>query len=175
MAGKRKPRDARAGQKKKAAKPLSSRERSVYSQNVLKGFFPTPPNKAMETIMSKSKSQMDKALQDASSAGREGIEAFIKSSTLFSKGLEEIIRTSTAMAQGAAEKQARFVNQAMSSKTLNEWTEMQNKIAQSNFDDFMSGITRISEMSIKVMTECTEPLNDQIGKSIRKASESLAA
>ncbi len=175
MAKRSKVNASRVGEKKKAPQPLSSKERSVYSQNVLKGFFPSQPNKTMESIMSKSKSQIDRTLKDASHIGREGFEACIRSSTLFTKGMEEIVRTSVALAQSAAEKQARLINQSLSSKTLNEWAEVQNKIAQSNFDDFMAGATRISEMGIKMLTECSEPLNEQIGKSIRKASESVAA
>lgn len=160
---------------KKAAKPLNAQKSSVYSRNAFESFFPTKPNQTMEKIMSQSKSQMDKFAQDGASFGRENVEAFIKSSTIFAKGFEDILRQTVALAQSAAEKQAQYVNQAMSSKTLNEWSEVQNKIAQTNFDDFMAGATKISELSIKVLTESAEPLNDQLGKSIKKASDSMAA
>jgi phasin family protein len=129
----------------------------------------------MEKIMSQSKLQMDKMTQDASAFGKEGMEAFMQSSAIFAKGFEEITRTAMALCQSSAEKQAQFFNQALSSKTLNEWTEAQNKIAQSNMDDIMSAATKLSEMSIKVLTESAEPINEQMGKGIRKASESMAA
>ncbi|MGB4058000.1 MAG: phasin family protein [Alphaproteobacteria bacterium] len=125
--------------------------------------------------MSKSKSQMDKMAQDANNFGREGFEAFTQSYTLFAKGFEEITRTAMTLAQQAAEKQAQFINQALSSKTLNEWTDAQNKIAQSNMDEMMNAATKLSEMSIKLMNESAQPINDQMGKSIRKASEAMAA
>lgn len=134
-----------------------------------------PSNLAMEKMMTQGKSQFDKLAKDANDAGREGFEAFIKSGTIFARGLEDIIRTSMALAQDSAEKQTQFLKEAMSSKTLNEWTEAQNKIAQANFDDFMAGATKISELSVKVLSEASEPINEQLSKGIKKATESLAA
>lgn len=157
------------------SKGAGTRKPSSSPNNILEGFFPQQSNQAMEKIMSQSKSQMDKMAQDASNFGREGFEAFMQSGTIFAKGFEEIARTAIALSQSAAEKQAQFINQAMSSKTLNEWAETQNKIAQASLDDLMSAATKLSEMSVKLMTESAEPINEQMGKSIRKASEAMAA
>ncbi|MCK6417323.1 MAG: phasin family protein [Alphaproteobacteria bacterium] len=136
----------------------------------------------MENLMAQSRShmdkqseKMDKMAQDASALGREQFDAVMKSCNSFARGCEDLFRTSLSIAQNAAERQTQFMKQAMSSKTINEWAEVQNKIAQANFDDFMNGATKISEMSVKIMTECTEPLNDQLGKSIKRTSESMAA
>lgn len=123
----------------------------------------------------KNTQQFEKMTQSATEMSREGIEAFIKTGTLFAKGMEDIIRTSVTMAQETAEKQAQYMKDAMSSKTLNEWTDVQNKIAQESFDDFMTGATKISELSVRMLTEAAEPLNDQLSKGIKKASESVAA
>jgi phasin family protein len=133
------------------------------------------PNQSMEKTMTKSKSQMDRLAQDAGHMGKEGFEAFIKSSTVFAKGFEEILRAGVALAQDSAERQAQYMKEALSSKTLNEWTEVQNKIAQASFDDFMAGTTKITEMGVKVLTETAEPFNAQMGKAIKKASDSMAA
>lgn len=129
----------------------------------------------METMMEKGKNQAEKFAQDTAAFGREGMEAMMKSSSIFAKGVEEIIRTSITIAQNSAEKQAQLMKQAMSSKTLNEWSEVQNKIAQANFDDFMTGATQISEMSVRLMNDASEPLNTQVTKTVKKASDSMAA
>jgi phasin family protein len=138
-------------------------------------FLTQGTTQAMETIMTQGKTQFEKIAQDANDFGREGYEAFIKSSTVFARGFEEILKASATLAQTAAEKQSQFIKDALSSKTLNEWTEVQNKIAQENFDDFLSGATKLSEMSVKVITEAVEPLNKQLGKSMKKATDSMAA
>ncbi len=131
--------------------------------------------KEMETIMTKNKVQLDKLAQEANALGRESTEAFIKAGNIFAKGFEEIVKTSMTMAQDAAEKQAKFVKEAMSTKTLNEWAEVQHKIVQTNFDDLMSGATKISELSVKVLTDGVEPLNEQANKAILKATDAIAA
>ena len=114
--------------------------------------------------------QFDKFAQEAAGYSREGIEAFMKSGTIFAKGFEDIYRTSMTMAQDAAEKQAQFVKEAMAVKNLNEFTDVQNKIAQANFDDFMANATKISEMSTKLLTEASEPINKQVNKATKKAA-----
>jgi len=77
--------------------------------------------------------------------------------------------------QSSAEKQTKLMKEALSSKTLNEFTEVQNKIAQHNFDDFMSGATKISEQCVRVLTACSEPVNSQMSKVVKKATSSIAA
>ena len=63
----------------------------------------------------------------------------------------------------------------MSCKDVKELTEAQNKWAQQSFDDMMSGATKISEISVKLATDAFTPINDQMGKTIKKASETMAA
>ena len=155
-------------------KSASHKTATSSSANILEGFFPQQNTETMEKIMSQGKSQMDKIAQDATAFGREGFEAWMQSSTIFAKGFEEIARTAIALSQGAAERQAKFLNQALSSKTLNEFAEAQNKIAQANLDEMMSAATKLSEMSVKLLTEAAEPLNEQVGKGIRKASQAAA-
>lgn len=147
---------------------------SVFT-NPFNGAFNGSPDKSVEKLMTQSKNQFEKMSQEAGEISRESMDAFIKSGSIFMKGFEDIVRTATAIAQSSAEKQAEFVKEALSTKTLNEWTEVQNKAAQANFDDFMSGATQLSELSVKLMTEATEPLNEQATKAIKKASESMAA
>ncbi len=144
-----------------------------FSFNELAPIIPTP--KSMEKIMNKSKTQYDKIANDANELSREGIDAFVKSGTIFAKGCEDIMRTSMSLAQGAAEKQAQFFKDAMSSKTLNEWTDVQSRMAQANFDEFMSTATKISEMSVKILSDSVEPFNDQMSKSMKKATNAMAA
>lgn len=125
--------------------------------------------------MTQGQNQMDQIAQQASEAGRENIEACIKAGTIFAKGFESLMRESMAMAQDTAEKQTQFVKQALSVKTLNEWTDIQNKLAQSNFDQFVSNATKISEMSAKLLNDSCEPLQNQAAKGLKKAANSAKA
>lgn len=161
---------------KKTAKKPAAKKASTKTVN--KGAsvnLNTTPNKAMEKIMTQSKTQFDNLTKDATEMGRENIEACIQSSTIFAKGCEDMMRTMMSLAQNAAERQGKFVKEALNSKTLNEWTEVQNKIAQSNFDEFMSSATKMTELSVKVLNDAVEPINAQMTKGVQKATKSMAA
>jgi len=166
--------------KKAVSKTATQAKKSVKSaaKTVNKGAsvtMNTNPNKAMEKIMTQSKTQFDTLTKDATELSRDHVEACIKSSTIFAKGCEDMMRTMMSLAQSAAERQGKFVKEALNSKTLNEWTEVQNKIAQTNFDEFMSSATKMTEMSVKVLNDSVEPINAQMTKGIQKATKSMAA
>ncbi len=134
----------------------------------------TPTNNAMEKVMTQSTAQFENITQEASDFGRDNVEAFIKSGTIFTKGFEDLFRVSLSLAQSSAEKQSQFMKEAMTTKSLNEWADIQNKIAQANFDDFMAGATKISELSTKLLTEASEPINSQVTKGVNKATKAAA-
>lgn len=132
--------------------------------------IPTSLTQLLEETMAQNTNQFDKMAKEATAAGRENFEAFTKSYSIFTKGCESLIRTSVEISQTAAEKQASYAKEALSCKTINEFAEIQNKIAQANFDDFMSGFTKLSEISTKLVQESAEPLNEQINKTVQKMS-----
>lgn len=125
--------------------------------------------KTEKTIMNTNK-QFEKFSQDAANLGQEQVEAFVKSGTILAKGLEDIMKTCMGLAQTQAEKSQEAAKAMMACKTLNEFTEAQSKLAQDSFDDFMSSATKLSELSIRVATESMEPINDQVGKAMKKAA-----
>lgn len=131
--------------------------------------------KTMETMMTQNKTQYDKFANDAASASKESVEAFLKSTNIWVKGTEDLIKTCMSLAQENASKNSEALKTLMGCKTLNELTEVQNKLAQENFDGFMSSATKLSELTVKLTTEALEPINDQVSKSIKKATESVAA
>lgn len=129
----------------------------------------------LETNMFKGNKQMEKMAQDATVMGQDQMEAVVKASTIFAKGMEDIMKTCMEIAQEAGEKSQNLAKTMMSCKTLNEFTDAQSRMAQASFDEFMTNATKISEKTVKVMTEAMEPINDQMGKSIKRASDSMAA
>ena len=125
--------------------------------------------------MTQGQEKFEKITQDAAEMGRENVEAVIKAGTIFFKGYEDLMRTAVEMTQKSAEKQSKYMQQALSMKNLNELTSLQNKMVQDNFDDFMQGTTKLSEMTAKLLSEASEPVNAQVNKSVEKASKAMAA
>lgn len=129
----------------------------------------------METNMFKGNKQFEKMTQDAAVFGQDGFDAISKSCTIFAKGMEDIMKTCMEIAQEAGEKSQAAAKTMMSCKTLNEFTDCQTKLAQASFDEFMTCATKISEKSVKLCTDAMEPINDQMGKNIKRASDVMAA
>lgn len=125
--------------------------------------------------MSNSKNHFEKLKSDATTTGRQGLEAVAKSGTILAQGLEQYIKTYITIAQASAERQSEAFKQLLSCKTLNEVTEAQNKMAQDNFEELMQTATKLSEIGIKLATEVFEPISNEVTKTVKKASESLAA
>jgi phasin family protein len=179
---KMKPRKAAAAPKKPASKPARSKSvekkgltESKKNQSAKFNPFLFKTDNFMENTMKKSNVAFDQFGKDASEISREYSDAVMKSGTILMKGCENMVSVMMSIVQSSAEKQARLLKEAMSSKTINEFAEIQNKIAQTSFDDFMSGATKISEISVKVITESSEPVNAQVTRAIQKATESMAA
>lgn len=128
----------------------------------------------LETDMFKGNKQFDKIAQDAAVAGQDQVDALVKSSTILAKGVEDIIKTCMEITQETTEKSQSVAKTIMSCKTLNEFMDVQTRLAQASFDDFLSNATRISEKAVKLGTDVFEPINDQMGKSLKRASD-LAA
>lgn len=125
--------------------------------------------------MSTSKNQYEKISADASAVSRQGVEAIMKSCNVMAKGVEQMLKACAEMAQESAERNGQAFKTLLAAKTLHELTEIQNRIAQENFDEAMTASTKLSELAIKISTEIFEPINDQVSKSIKKASEAMAA
>lgn len=125
--------------------------------------------------MFKGNKQMEKMAQNAATMGQDQMEAVVKASTIFAKGMEEMMKSYMEIAQMAGEKSQTAAKTMMSCKTLNEFTDAQTRLAQSSFDEFMTTATKMSEKAVKLLTETMEPINDQIGKTMKRASDSKAA
>ena len=125
--------------------------------------------------MNNSQSQFDSFSKDQGAAIQETMQAYMKSGKIASARMQELMNTYTQMAQELTEKQTAALKNMMTCKTLNEVTEAQSQFAQSSFDDMMQTFTKMTEMGIKFATEAMEPLNDQVGKAIKKATSKMAA
>jgi phasin family protein len=145
------------------------------AEKATRNFAALPSNDFFKEIpMFKGNKQFDKLTQDAAVMGQDQIDALMKSSAILQKGIEEIIKAASQIAQEAGEKNAAATKALFSCKTLNEFADTQSKLAQSSYDTFLTNATKLSELSVKVCTDTLAPINDQVGKTIKKASDIAA-
>lgn len=160
--------------KKTTAATLTSKPAANFA-DFTKGFPQFKPF-TLETNMFKGNNkQFDQFTQDAAVMGQAQVDAIVKSTTIFTKGMEDIMKTCMEIAQEAGEKSQAAAKSVMSCKTINEFADVQTKLAQASFDEFMTNATKISEKGVKLCTDAMEPINDQMGKAIKKASDAMAA
>ena len=77
----------------------------------------------------------------------------------------------SALFSGTVDSNLRFADDDAAETAIRSAIE----IAQASLDDIMSAATKLSEMSVKLLTESAEPISEQMGKTMRKASEAVAA
>lgn len=133
------------------------------------------PSQAMEMMMTKNKEQIEKMSNEAAAFGKESMDAWMKSGNVFMKGYEDMMKTCMSLAQKSAEKNGEAFKTLLACKTVSEYAEVQNRLAQQGFDDFMTGATKISELGIKLASEGFAPINDQVTKTMKKAGDAVAA
>ncbi|HEY8190722.1 MAG TPA: phasin family protein [Micavibrio sp.] len=151
---------AKTEKSKPAAKKLTAKQPSGSTKKAANNHF-----EKMEEFMTKGKAPFDKIAQDA----KDQQEALVESGRIYARGVEDVLKFVTAFTQESVEKNTETFKSLWGCKTLQELTEVQSRIAQQNFDDFMAGATKLSEMGVKVASEAFEPINDQFSKTISKS------
>jgi len=116
-----------------------------------------------------------KQVEDMMSGCREASDAWTQAGSIWAKGWEEMMKTCVSQAQSTSEKNANIWQSLMGCKTVNEWAEAHNKIAQESFEDAMSVSAQVSEMSVKCIMDAIEPINKQMSTAMKKANETMAA
>ena len=149
---------------KPAAKKLTAKQPSGSKKKAANNHF-----EKMEEFMTKGKAPFDKITQDATKIYQEQQEALVESGRIYAKGMEDVLKFVTSVTQESVEKNTETFKSLLGCKTLQELTEVQSRIAQQNFDDFMASATKLSEMGVKVASEAFEPINDQFSKTISKS------
>lgn len=160
--------------KKAAGKAAHSTVRNFKTVSNDEMFQFSKNNKHMENMMYQGKDQFDKYTQEATRARKEHADAVMESGNIFMKGSEDLYKTWLNWVQKSAERNSEAMKELLGCRTLNEFAVTQSRIAQENFDEFVSGATRVSERSVKLATETFEPMAGQLNKNIRKAEKRAA-
>lgn len=129
----------------------------------------------METFTMKPNKNFDKIAQDATATAQEQFEAFSQAANLYAKGFEQWMKTCMELTQETTDELAENAKALLACKTINEYADAQNKFAQSSFEKIMGNATKLSELGIRIANDSLQPLNEQAGKVIKKASDAAAA
>jgi phasin family protein len=121
------------------------------------------------------KVQFDKLAEEASATGQENMQAWVSAGNVFLKGAQDYMQACVSVAQQSSEYNAKAMKTLMGCKTVTDFTDAQSNIAKQGFENFVATSTQLTELSVKLCTEAFQPINDQVSKTVKKASEAMAA
>tara|TARA_Y100001001_G_scaffold164509_1_gene196933 strand:- start:6 stop:731 length:726 start_codon:yes stop_codon:yes gene_type:complete len=119
--------------------------------------------------------QTYQGFEQANEFSRELFDAMVQSSNIAATGYQDLMQAMMGWSQESTEQTMASFKDLMSCRSLNEFTEKQNKLAQSSLNHTLNGATQISEKYIKICTDAAEPLNKKITTVVEKASKQRAA
>jgi phasin family protein len=138
--------------------------------------------KSYEQAYAATKEQIEKANELAFKSydefadfGKENFEAVVTSSNILAKGAEVIGKEVAAFTQASVEAGMATATKMFTVKTPQELFDLQGKWAKQSFDTLLSETTKLQDMSMKVATESTAPINARVNATVEKMSKPIAA
>ena len=102
------------------------------------------------------------ALAEASSFGKQNVEAWMASATAAQKGFEALSARTVAFQKQALENHMAVTKSLMTSKSVQEFVEKQNAYAKSAFEAYVAELSGVSEMVAGLTKETIQPINERV-------------
>lgn len=138
--------------------------------------------KGYEQAFTMTKEQFEKAndlafksYDEIADFGKENFEAVVASSNVLAKGAEVIGKEVAAFAQASVESNMATAKQFLSAKNVQELMDLQGKWAKASLDNFLSETTKLQDMSMKIASESSAPINARVNAAVERISKPIAA
>ena len=102
------------------------------------------------------------AFSEASSFGKQNMEAWLASATAAQKGFEALSARAVAFQKAALENHVAVAKSLMTSKSVQEFTEKQNDYAKGAFEAYVAELTTVSDLVQGVTKDTLAPINDRV-------------
>lgn len=131
-------------------------------------------NEALEHV-SRSTDSALKQFNDAISSSQQSAEAitniFQNSGNNFNKMSEELFN----FANQCFARNIELSRDILSCRTINDAIELQNKMMQTNVDDVMEEMAKLTEMFFEAAAAAVDPLGETITNAVDRLSKTIAA
>lgn len=112
---------------------------------------------------------------DFSSVGQENMDAVVQSGTIYAKGVETIGREVMSFAKAAVDNNVAATKAMFGAKSLREVVDLQNELTRKTFDRFLAEYGKLTEMSVKLATDASEPIQTRVKTTVEKAVKPVRA
>ncbi len=102
------------------------------------------------------------AFSEASSFGKQNMEAWVASATAAQKGFETLSARAVAFQKAAIENHVAATKALMTSKSVQEFAEKQNDYAKGAFEAYVAEVTEVSELVQGLAKETLRPINERV-------------
>lgn len=102
------------------------------------------------------------AFSEASSFGKQNMEAWVASATAAQKGFEVLSARAVAFQKAALENHVAAAKLLMTSKSVQEFTEKQSDYAKTSFEAYVAELTEVSDLVQGVAKETLQPINERV-------------
>lgn len=108
-------------------------------------------------------------------AGKENVEAFVKSGNLLAKGMEVLGKEMMDFARLSMEGNVAATKAVMGAKSFKEAVDLQTDFAKKNVDQMLNEGARLAELSVKVTNEAMEPIQARVNVTVKTIMKPIAA
>src|SRR5882672_1016310 len=123
------------------------------------------PSQKKENPMVKNYETLTNAM---TSANKDAIDAFTKFNAALTEGLQEISKHVLAVTQNTVETNLATGKAVLAIKSPQELVEIQSNWMRQFFNATLSGSTKLSEISAKISTEATAPIQSHFSATVGK-------
>ena len=123
----------------------------------------------------KLSSSMFQGYDDVASLGKDNIDAYVQSTTVFAKGMEAMSKELMSFAQSSLDTGVANAKALFGAKTLRELIDLQTDFSRSGFDSLVAESAKLTELSVALANDTVEPLQVRINANVEKMIKPLAA
>lgn len=113
--------------------------------------------------------------EEFAALGKENMEAAVKSGQLFAKGFEALNAVLFQVTREVVEENLKASKAIMGCKTPEDAFELQNDLVRANYERALTESRKITEMSVKLAEEASQPITQRVNASVEVMSKNIAA
>ena len=127
------------------------------------------------TAAVKAGTEAFKSYEDIVSFGKDNVDAVVKTNAILVKGLQDIHNVLFGIAQTQLEGQVAATKKLLGCKTFKDVMEAQADLARTSYAKALDDSRKITDLSVKLAEEATQPITKRVNVTVEKFSKPLAA
>ena len=139
-------------------------------------------SKSYEQAVAMAQEQVEKASEnlfkgydEVASLGKDSVDAYVESTSVFAKGVEAMSKELMGFTQTTVEANVANAKALFAAKTLREVIDLQTGFSRSSFDSLVAESAKLTELSMALASDTFEPLQLRLNTAVEKMMKPLAA